>query len=143
MEERQEFRVLITVKTYPIPSEAYRELVCTAGVREDGTFIRLYPLDYRYMPYWQWYKKYQWVRVNVERNVKDPRPESYRPVQGSDVVPLGDRLSTKNNWAERKRFVLAQGVQTMCGLQKMAPSQCSLGIVKPRDVAGSGHESRP
>jgi hypothetical protein len=29
-------RVLITVKTYPLPSGKYEELVCTAGVLEDG-----------------------------------------------------------------------------------------------------------
>lgn len=61
-------RVLITVKTYPLPSDKYMELVCTAGVLEDGSFIRLYPVDYRYRPIWQWYKKYQWIEVEVEKN---------------------------------------------------------------------------
>ena len=28
---KQKLRVLITVKTYPIPSSRYDELVCTAG----------------------------------------------------------------------------------------------------------------
>lgn len=34
-------KILITVKTYPIPSQKYDELVCTAGVTENGEFIRL------------------------------------------------------------------------------------------------------
>ncbi len=63
----EKLKVLITVKTYPLPSEGYQELVCTAGVLPDGSFIRLYPIDYRYRPYWQWYKKYQWVEVSSER----------------------------------------------------------------------------
>jgi len=29
-------KVLITVKTYPAISKKYKELVCTAGFREDG-----------------------------------------------------------------------------------------------------------
>ena len=29
-------KVLITVLTYPHPSEKYKELICTAGVTEDG-----------------------------------------------------------------------------------------------------------
>jgi hypothetical protein len=33
-------KVLITVKTYPLPSNKYEELVCTAGVLEDGRWIR-------------------------------------------------------------------------------------------------------
>jgi hypothetical protein len=73
-------KVLITVKTYPLPSAKYLELVCTAGMLEDGSFIRLYPVNYRYRPYWQWYKKYQWIEVEVEKHEKDPRKESYRPV---------------------------------------------------------------
>ena len=128
-------KVLITVKTYPLPSETYQELVCTAGVLEDGSFVRLYPIDYRYRPYWQWYKKYQWIEVKAERNTKDPRPESHRPVPGADIRPLGEPLTTKKNWAERKRYVLARGVQTMCGLQALSQGQRSLGIVHPKNVA--------
>jgi len=40
-------RVYILVKTYPTISEKYAELVCTAGVLEDGSWIRLYPMPFR------------------------------------------------------------------------------------------------
>lgn len=40
-------KVLITVKTYPNLSTKYEELVCTAGFREDGTWIRIYPVQFR------------------------------------------------------------------------------------------------
>lgn len=132
----QKLRVLITVKTYPLPSESYQELVCTAGVLENGTFVRLYPIDYRYRPYWQWYKKYQWIEVEAVKNPKDPRSESYRTVHGGDIRPLGEPLTTKDNWAERKRYVLAKGVQTMCSLQGLPQEQCSLGIIRPASVSG-------
>ena len=36
-------KVLITVLTYPHPSEKYEELVCTAGINESGEWVRLYP----------------------------------------------------------------------------------------------------
>ena len=39
----ERLKVLVTVKTYPIPSAKYDELSCTAGVTEAGDFIRLYP----------------------------------------------------------------------------------------------------
>lgn len=39
-------KVLITVKTYPAISSKYDELVCTAGFREDGTWIRIYPIQF-------------------------------------------------------------------------------------------------
>jgi hypothetical protein len=126
-------RVLITVKTYPLPSESYLELVCTAGVREDGSFIRLFPIDYRYQPYYKWYHKYQWIEVTAVKNAKDPRPETFRPDMATLKV-LGKPLDTKNNWHERKRYVLAQGTSTMCGLQSLSQTQRSLGIIRPREV---------
>ncbi len=33
-------RVYILVKTYPTVSKSYSELVCTAGILEDGSWIR-------------------------------------------------------------------------------------------------------
>jgi hypothetical protein len=127
--------VLITVKTYPLPSTtAHRESVCTAGVREDGSFIRLYPVNYRYRPIGQWFKKYSWVSVDVKRSRKgDHRPESFEPVGDFE---LRDWVSTKCNWAERKKYVLAQGVQTMCGLRRFEAEEKSLGIIRPRIVEG-------
>ena len=48
---KRRLKLLITVKTYPIPSKRYDELVCTAGVTETGDFIRLYPINFRELPY--------------------------------------------------------------------------------------------
>lgn len=48
---KQKLKVLITVKTYPIPSAKYDELVCTAGVTGAGDFIRLYPINFRDLPF--------------------------------------------------------------------------------------------
>lgn len=131
--QSEKLKVLITVKTYPLPSESYLELVCTAGVLENGKFIRLYPIDFRYQPYYKWYKKYQWIEVHAEKNTKDPRPETYRPDMATLKI-LGKSLDTKKNWAERKKYVLAGGTQTMCSLQEKNQKECSLGIIKPREI---------
>lgn len=40
-------RILVTVKTYPTLSRTYGETVCTAGIREDGTWVRIYPVPFR------------------------------------------------------------------------------------------------
>ncbi len=125
-------KILITVKTYPTPSIKYDELVCTAGVMEDGNFIRLYPINYRSKPYWQWYEKYQWVEVEIERRPQDPRPESYRPI--GEIKPLGPPIEPSDNWAIRKRFVLAKPLHTMCELQKKTQKEVSLSIIKPGSV---------
>lgn len=99
-------RVLITVKTYPTISRNYSELVCTAGLRENGSWIRIYPVAFR-----QWrsqYKKYQWVEVDLIENKSDRRLESYKPTS-PDAITLLDQIGTSNNWAERKQYVLEKG----------------------------------
>jgi hypothetical protein len=52
-------RILITVKTYPTISKTHGELVCTAGIREDGSWIRLYPVPFRRMEDYKKFEKYQ------------------------------------------------------------------------------------
>jgi hypothetical protein len=66
-------RIYITVKTYPTLSEKYDELVCTAGISENGLWIRLYPLPFRKLDNEQKYKKYQWIEAEIERNTSDFR----------------------------------------------------------------------
>ena len=72
-------KVLITVKTYPTLSAKYDELVCTAGFKEDGKWIRIYPVPFRKKSYNQQYKKYDWIEVDLIKNTSDFRPDSFRP----------------------------------------------------------------
>ena len=78
-------KVLVTVKTYPSPSDRYGETVCVAGVRLDRgapEWIRLYPMKFRLVDYAQQFAKYEVVEVPVNRpGTRDPRPESMRPDQ--------------------------------------------------------------
>ncbi|WP_339611809.1 hypothetical protein [uncultured Planktosalinus sp.] len=99
-------KVLITVKTYPTLSSTYGELVCTAGFLEDGTWIRLYPIPFRKLKYNERYKKYQWIELDIVKNDKDFRPESYRPATIDTPIKLLETIDTKNNWFLRKQYVL-------------------------------------
>ena len=102
-------RVLIAVKTYPTLSKKYIELVCTAGFLEDGSWIRIYPSPFRFLEDDQRYGKYQWIELDLRKNKKDPRPESYSP-SNIDDISLGEKVGTgkRKDWAERKRIVLEQ-----------------------------------
>lgn len=128
-------KVLITVKTYPNPSASYNELVCTAGVLEDGSLVRLYPIPYRYLAGDKQFKKYQWINVDVKQSFsKDPRVESYQISNVDSLEIVSGVISTENNWRDRKKYVLAKGTSTMCDLRSRKRNECSLGIVKPRKV---------
>lgn len=98
-------RILITVKTYPTLSEKYSELACTAGLREDGSWIRLYPVPFRMLQDSSQYKKYHWIEAKVSKSTKDSRPESFK-IDDIDAITLSDYIDTKNGWWERRKFIL-------------------------------------
>lgn len=129
MNERK--KVFITVKTYPHPSNTYREIVCTAGIDEQGNFIRLYPLPYRMLNNEEQFKKYQWIEVDTTKSSKDPRPESFHVAHSTLKA-----LEWIEKWDERNRIVLSSPPQyTMCELQKDAGRlNRSLAIIKPARI---------
>lgn len=89
-------RILITVKTYPTLSAKYGELVCTAGLREDGSWIRIYPVPFRQLEAYQKFQKYSFIEAEVIRNTRDARPESHKI--STDTLNLtGDLLSTHDD----------------------------------------------
>ncbi len=130
-------QVLITVKTYPLPSNKYDELVCTAGFFQ-GKWIRLYPIPFRSLPYKEQYNKYHWVTLDLIRNIDDFRPESYRPKRGADEkIVLGEKIGTEGHWAKRKEFALAEVFTSMNDLIALAKDRTknkSLATLKPREI---------
>jgi hypothetical protein len=135
-------RLIITVKSYPLPSNKYGELVCTAGIRDNGDFVRLYPIDFRGLPYESTYKKYQWVEVDAERHdpSKDPRKESFRP-RPDTLKLLGQPLSTRDGWQKRKEVVRKHPVRSLESLGILQKQDdTSLGIVRVRHIENVYYE---
>ncbi len=129
-------KILIAVKTYPTLSEKYDELVCTAGFREDGTWIRIYPVPFRKLDYSNRYNKWQWITLDVTKNTKDFRKESYRPSNIEDEIEMGDFVDTRNNWESRKHYVLKNVYYNMSKLIDEAKNPqigTSLAVFKPKE----------
>ena len=126
-------KILITVMTYPHPSEGYQELVCTAGITEAKEWVRLYPVDYRYRPRGQQFHKYQWIEVELEKPElhNDNRPESWRPALDSINI-LGEPIPPKNQWRDRREIIDAMPHHTVNELKVLfGQDKTSLGIVRP------------
>ena len=104
-------KVLITVKTYPAISTKYGETVCTAGITEEGKWIRIYPLPFRRINYKNRFKKYEWIELDLKRNTNDFRPESYRPLNFQEIKSHGIIEADGGAWTERRKIVL-QNVYT-------------------------------
>lgn len=132
--ERQ--RVLITVKTYPTLSRKYGETVCTAGVREDGSWVRIYPVPFRRLDEEQQYKKFDWIDCHLVRNPSDVRPETHRPVDQTELVPVA-HMDTSRAWSARRQLLLktARVFDRLDDLITGAKSnELSLAVFKPTQV---------
>ncbi len=130
-------KVLVTVKTYPTLSVKYNELVCTAGLREDGSWVRIYPIPFRHLEYDSQYSKYQWIELDLIRNISDPRPESFNPVD-HDNITLGQKIGTdKGLWLERRDLILKNVRGNMSDLIADAKDRkkvTSLAVFKPSAI---------
>jgi len=128
--------LLITVKTYPTFSTKYQELVCTAGVRKDGSWIRMYPIPFRRLKNEFQFKKYNWIEIDLQKrthNEADKRPESYCPVNYDTIKPVGT-VGTESGWEERKNIILKK-CRVFENLNDMIDgaknNTMSLGVFKP------------
>ena len=131
-------RVLITVKTYPTLSTKYEELVCTAGFREDGTWIRIYPVQFRKKSYNEQYSKYEWIEIDLVKNKEDFRPESFRPIShDSEIKIVGEIKADGGSWNERRQIVLKKVYRNLTELIAEAKNKkigTSLAVFKPTAI---------
>lgn len=131
-------RILIWGKTYPELSRRYSETVCTAGVRADGSPIRLYPVPLRYLNDENQYKLWDWIDVPV-RKAEDTRPESFKI--RADGIRHIDRVPTDDNeWAGRREVISRDTSWHFAdvGALKAAQRECgrSFGFVAPGSIEG-------
>ena len=133
-------RILVTVKTYPELSSKYGETVCTAGIREDGTWVRLYPVPFRQLGEGEQYKLYDWIECPLIKHSADPRPESHRPVGEIERI---SHVGTSDDWRERRELLLRRA-RVYRGLGELIRAAqddvASLAIFKPARVIDFGWE---
>lgn len=130
-------RIYIAVKTYPAISEKYSELVCTAGVLEDGSWIRLYPVPFRLLNNEEKYPKYTWIQSEIVKNTSDFRKESFRPILSSPIKV--EPKPRKVNW-EARREILFKNKQIHTNLHNLIEiaqnknDPVSLALFKPQRI---------
>lgn len=103
MEKIRKERILILAKTYPSPSAQYVETSCVAGINQDGSMRRLYPVPFRMIEEGQQFKKWQWIDVRVEKANKDHRPESHKLY--IDTISCSDLINPKGEWSARREWL--------------------------------------
>ncbi len=135
-------KVLITVTAYPLPSRSYDELVCTAGVLEDGSWIRIYPVPLKFLTGIKINNKaktfkYNWLEIDLIKRTDDFRPESYRPARNNIAdVKVISRIGTSDNWEIRKKHCLSKVYTDLTELinDSKEPKNVSLAAFKPTKI---------
>lgn len=127
--------ILILCKTYPSPSGKHIETSCVAGMRRDGSLIRLFPVPFRLIDGSQQFKKWQWIRARIERAPADNRPESHKLFVDT-VSFLTDPLPTRNKWEKRRVAIEKLKVFDDFGQleQSRINSGTTLALVRPKNV---------
>lgn len=137
MKRGERERILVTVKTYPTLSRKYGETVCTAGLREDGSWVRIYPVPFRRLNEPQQYKKFDWIECQLIRNTADPRIETYRPLDPTELVEVGHVGTEKGLWTARRKLVLGRP-RVWTSIEELTTAaranEASLAVFKPADI---------
>ena len=129
-------KTLIVVRTYPAPSRKYVELSCTAGITEDGEWLRLYPVVYRMLDLDKRFRKWQWVDLAVKKASRDPRPESYN-IDHDSITLLTEPLPTDSRWRARRDILTPVQAPSMCWLRESndRDGRPTLGFFKPKAIS--------
>jgi hypothetical protein len=134
-------KVLVTVKAYPEKSRKHGQVVCTAGITEEGDWIRLYPMPFSTFLGPGKIQRYDWIEAECEKvtDEKLKRKESYRVRDGS--VNIIDRslslgkINGKAPWEKRNALVLPKLAPSLEYLEdQYQKDKTSLGLIKPREV---------
>ncbi|MFN8362021.1 MAG: hypothetical protein U0264_19105 [Candidatus Kapaibacterium sp.] len=132
-------KILITVKAYPAISKKYGETVCTAGITEEGKWIRIYPIPFRQLDYKNRFHKYDWVELDLIKNSKDFRKESYRPANLQEIDTVGHIETDGNTWLLRREAILHKAkiynnLAVLIAEAKNKTICTSLAIFKPTKI---------
>jgi hypothetical protein len=127
-------RVLVAVRTYPVPSAKSIEASCTGGITDDQRWIRLFPVPYRLMDEDRRFKKWQWIDVDTIKATNDPRPESFKI--NPDSIVIGETVDTKNGWYQRRKLIEPLRRSSMCQIHRELDERGAptLGIFKPFQI---------
>ena len=129
-------KILVTVKAYPERSRKHGPIVCTAGLTEEGEWIRLYPLPFSLFVKNK-ISKYDLIEAVCRKSTDEKlrRKESYKVKPDSIKVIDSALRKDKKKWELRNEIILKNVAPSLEYLQEsFREDRTSLGIIKPVDI---------
>ncbi|NJO17639.1 MAG: DUF488 domain-containing protein [Thioploca sp.] len=122
-------KIFILVKAYPQPSKKYEETVCVAGITEEGQLLRLYSIPYRQLKVQQRFDRFDYVEMEVSKEMNDHRPESHKVLPKSIKILKKGKSFNKDAKARLWQPFVSTSLNKL--KEKNRETECSLGIIKP------------
>lgn len=120
-------RVTVLVKASPQPSKKHSETVCCAGLQEDGTWKRLFPIRFRRLSGKQAFTRWDIMDFSFSKPRDDSRKESCRVHEES--IDVRSRVTSdleKSSLIERA---------LMASENEAIDKKQSLAVIRPTEVA--------
>jgi hypothetical protein len=117
-----------------VPAKQGVEVSCTAAITDQGQWLRLFPVPYRYLSQDKRFRKYQWIEVSVKK-ARDHRPESYK-LDSDSIKILSEPLPTSNDWQARKDVIYHLKGHCLCCIQRERDEKGhpTLGLFRPKII---------
>lgn len=112
----QEEELLILTKTYPNPSQKYRETTCVAALNRNGELRRIFPVPFRLMEGSAQFKRWEWIRARIVKARDDHRPESFKIDVGS-IVRTHRTVLPSRGWEVRRQLLEPHLVPSFAALE--------------------------
>jgi hypothetical protein len=109
----------------PRASKKYGETVCCAGVTEDGTWKRLYPVRFRQLTGDTQFQRWDWVTFRYRRPTDDIRSESCHIFEDTICIEGNVEASRRAEFLDRILVGSARAA---------AQKNQSLGLIRPRNT---------
>ena len=117
--------ITVLAKAIPSISPMHGEIICVAGIAEDGTWRRLYPVPTNLLGK-SYFKKFDVIRVELDQwKGRHPRPEDRW------LVKYEGRIRRITDWEQRRSF-LTKFLDP--SIDSILSSGRSLGIIKPNII---------
>jgi len=95
-------------------------------------------VQFRQKSFHEQYSKYQWIELDLVKNERDFRPESYRPYSHEgEIKILGEIKADGDDWYERRKTVLNKVHDNLSILISEAKDKSvyiSLAVFKPKEI---------
>jgi len=123
-------KLLVLAKACPIVSKKYKELVCVAGVTDNGDWRRVYPVPWEC--FWSTskncFRKKQWIEYELRKNEPSDHRNESRKIEHETI-----KLLKNEDYADIRK-ILEKKLTTIEELVRQGHKKVSLGVIKPEII---------